>query len=129
LTSTNQNLFIIKIEGMLQGNELRIGNWVDNDGYYQQIHFTDIADLSTGCGGAHLYKPIVLTPEILEKAGFMKVYAVWDGRDIDHRKDRLFIWGHNGCTDGHTVDFPCKFLHQLQNLYFALTGTELNINL
>jgi hypothetical protein len=26
-------------------------------------------------------------------------------------------------------ELPCEYLHQLQNLYFALTGEELEINL
>lgn len=27
------------------------------------------------------------------------------------------------------IEIPCEFLHQLQNLYFALTNEELEINL
>lgn len=128
---------------MLQANELRVGNWVDNDGYYQQIHFTDIADLSTGCGGAHLYKPVVLTPEILEKAGFVKevrrdyggdpfVVYFFDGVDI-HEGNSPDEFNYATYVKGATSSFKAgigvKWVHHLQNLIHSLTGTELNINL
>ncbi len=29
--------------------------------------------------------------------------------------------------DDCNVDVPIKYLHQLQNIYFTLTGTELNV--
>lgn len=39
--------------------------------------------------------------------------------------DRMF-WQPELSGDSHT--FPCKYIHQLQNLYFALTGKELEYN-
>ena len=106
--------------------ELRIGNWVQKDGQYHHIEFgIDIDDYTDMA-----YEPVPLTPEILEKCGFE-----WDA--IIHR------WKHtcgyriiqdnlgfkNGLGDGSFKQPRLEFLHQLQNLYFALTGEELPIDL
>ena len=78
--------------------------------------------------------PIPLTPEILEKAGFRQMLT--DGWYV-LRPDLCF----NGWANGFKYYFPYNYLnmmgadirvyylHQLQNLYFALTGQELTINL
>lgn len=81
-------------------------------------------------------EPIPLTPEVLEKAGFVKV-----GPDDFHNSS---MWKKEGFTylycDGSFVDNSGPYghycdignmehLHQLQNLYLALTGEELNIEL
>lgn len=60
--------------------------------------------------------PISLTEEILLKCGFEKT------KEIDSWELKGF-----GFVDISTPQ--CKYLHQLQNLYFALTGEELTINL
>jgi hypothetical protein len=71
---------------------------------------------------------IPLTPEILEKAGF-----VGDDSRNDFYKDdfRVAFHIHDGVIEWrnerlHEGLIP---LHQLQNLYFALTGEELPIEL
>jgi len=113
---------------MIKSNELRIGNLVEqkvnsDSGTYCII--TAIGLLTESDIDA---EPIPLTPEILEKAGF----------DIDI--DGYFVikkclyWLDEGVIQislGHAPLFncPCKFVHQLQNLYFALTGEELPIEL
>jgi hypothetical protein len=84
-------------------------------------------------------EPVMLTPEIFEMCGFNQVddyfsgnmffkneYKSFLGIDIniaDYKVSLRFI-------DNQKVDLPYsyKFLHQLQNLYFALTGEELEIN-
>ncbi len=76
--------------------------------------------------------PIQLTPEILEKCGFdydasyevPKVqkgnFILWDGFDGS------FSANFGGLT---RLDVYVKYLHQLQNLYFALTETELEVDI
>ncbi|UXO94105.1 hypothetical protein Pan5_63 [Pseudanabaena phage Pan5] len=76
-----------------------------------------------------VYEPIPLTPEILEKCGF-------EDDDSDFLKninERTCI--HINISLGRTVlesydgiiIIPmCEYLHQLQNLFHALTGEELN---
>lgn len=91
-------------------------------------------------------QPIHLTPEILGKLeGFEMI--LWNGVfrqyyisitnstvlslffgeyiGFENRLDKVTFGTHphySGCTYGN---LPVKYLHQLQNLYFALTGEEL----
>lgn len=78
--------------------------------------------------------PILLTSEILlEKCGFEKVTTMkHTGHTtifLSHHKFADLIWdgdsfSYKGYSLGHI-----KGLHQLQNLYFALSGEELEVNL
>ena len=104
---------------MINANELRIGNWVkDSLGYL-------VIGVNAKVEFASAYEPIPLTPEILEKCGAI-VYEFDNGEQNQYRiKERLFV-----IRDGDIVDYGSsviiKHLHQLQNLYFALCGEELN---
>ena len=115
---------------MTLSKELRIGNWVDYklpNNYGNEIRTQFNFDL---CKYVHLLKPIPLTTEILEKAGFK--------RDSDY--DGLYSFGgyNFDLTDGvvvclvnleYKIGQPVHYLHQLQNFIYALTGEELNIQL
>lgn len=116
----------------MKANELRIGNWVKRlDNTEFQVSGEDIHIISNWSGSKDLLpNPIPLTEEWLLKFGF-KLNMDW------------FNWnaaiGENEIGDfklalRHTDDFgwfyksrctPIKYVHQLQNLYFALTGEEL----
>lgn len=76
------------------------------------------------------YRGIPITPTLLEKAGF-----VHDDRTI-WRKETYWIHyvpGGGKCGFGFKevegIFATLNYLHQLQNLYYALTGKELEINL
>jgi len=77
------------------------------------------------------YEPIPLTPEVLEKCGFHKQNNAWvpEGHESKGYTTWDFtIWdGGRGEYYYNSAEFPTplQFLHQLQNLYFALTGEEL----
>ena len=70
--------------------------------------------------------PIQLTPEILEKCGFVNLNYGWTKGDFclfdfNYGKGNL-----NLRLNAAECPLPIvKHLHQLQNLYFALTGEEL----
>lgn len=113
---------------MVQESDLRVGNYFINQGG-KIIKLQDIDS------GDHLYlDPIPLTIEILEKAGFT-VYnnnlnkVNEDGNGIGFRADDLespcTIFGDHDYIDGPVI----KYVHQLQNIYFALIGEELPIEL
>lgn len=72
-------------------------------------------------------KPISLTPEILEKCGFEK------DSEVIFKHDDTMVYSGSGFIDyyhfGHPIKKNINYLHQLQNLYYALTGTELEIKL
>jgi len=124
---------------MINANELRIGNKILNvDGDIVTVNeLRDefyIADF-----GGQFYstaKGIELTPEILEKCGFVKEEK--DTRRIDIPSAKYQVYGNGHFTfnsihgwwfNGKQLDVQPQYLHQLQNLYFALTGTELKVKL
>jgi hypothetical protein len=132
---------------MMKPNEVRLGNWVwriyapyghEQSREYNQI---DLDDMKLLCsqGGSFTIVPIEITPELLEKAGFKKCneFEIWNLRD---KEKRLYLDLHHclgywdwciddvGNNEGSHSRF-IKYVHQLQNLYFALMGTELNIQL
>lgn len=81
-------------------------------------------------------RPIRLTPTLLEKCGFEKefsdCYQRFDYYIIPRviclsPKKEGFCWQVEDEIDDCNVDVPIKYLHQLQNIYFTLTGTELNV--
>lgn len=105
---------------MIPANELRIGNWVFNShGQYVKIttlsKYKDIHDISSLC-------PVPLTPKILEKAGFKDLYD-------NGRYSLLGFEYYDGKLWFDTSEVRIEFLHQLQNLYFALIGEEFAIDL
>jgi hypothetical protein len=127
---------------MIKANELRVGSWVLYPHTQNELfHITEPRQIEL----AYILLPIAITPEWLERCGFEK-------RLINNS----FFEYHLPCTPPHyrneyklrwwdaetfrslewvTVEsgsihkFPCAYLHQLQNLYFALTGEELNVKL
>jgi hypothetical protein len=127
---------------MVQANELRIGNKV--------LFYMDIVEVLAIEGGrisywisqaefpdAYIfnhedeYHPIPLTSEILEKCGFeQKSSNEHVNGDLVFRKqqDDLILHGYEYDYNGVILNRP-QYLHQLQNLYFALIGEELTINL
>lgn len=118
---------------MIKANELRIGNWIlpehNLDGDFHLV--TGIGEGSVNGYIQDWYSPIPLTPEILEKCGF----EATNGIEIKN-----YIWLVIHCDSGEAniyniyknetlqLRIECKYLHQLQNLYFALTGEELVFN-
>jgi len=82
-------------------------------------------------------KPIPLTEEILLKCGFKKdLDGSFQKNDVsiflDKRfKTNLYLQTNDSNRNFIWFGYECKIqhLHQLQNLYFALTGEELNIEL
>ena|SRR5690349_17316758 len=125
---------------MIQATELRIGNWVnipecginaviDIIGAKKVCIDTTRVDLddNAGCFMCESLNPIPLTPEILEKAGMKGDEILFDGslRCIEMIKGNDAFIVHYIKKNQPNV----KHLHQFQNLYFALTGTELDIKL
>jgi hypothetical protein len=113
-------------KSVMKANELRIGNWVEHNqpkrGYY-----TTVQESTFSVNVEKLFKPIPLTEEWLLKFGFEKT-TKWN--NVQHTKGilqirNLYILFVNGRNQSW---INLKHVHQLQNLYFALTGEELTIN-
>jgi hypothetical protein len=132
----------------MKANELRIGNKVYNEaGIIDTI--TDIEECRVGCKkSAYPYtciddiKPVLITEEILLKCGFVfknQTYSIMLNSADSYLEIRIvnneyypaiFQISEMSCENNNTV-FLNKIdnIHQLQNLYFALTNEELTINL
>lgn len=120
---------------MIKANELRIGNLI-NYGYKVAIVNAIREDgglnvkLENTLLGAEFecFKPIPLTPEILENVGFINRDSYWHSKDFSMflEGDYYFQYISTPTSNGF---LKVNYLHQLQNLYFALTNEELEINL
>lgn len=134
---------------MIQANELRIGNWVVLGKETRQVEGWMFIQEVKNMG------PIEITPEVLEKCGFNSGMSKGISRlkhDIDDPDEEgdTYYWDlkvpkNDQVEDLHTFNLvqfgkgndikfahqwlrvTVKYLHQLQNLYFALTGIELEI--
>ena len=105
----------------MKAAELRIGNWIDLGG---QRNLHRVEDEILGCLNLN---PIPLTEEWLLKFGFKKVMCKDNYITYSNRNKRIGIYPDRCIMRGHAVSF--KYVHQLQNLYFALTGEELILNI
>ena len=74
---------------------------------------------------------IPITPELLERAEFDE--ALWLeineylSIEVDIIGGIVQLWSVDSAGNSTFFEVPCKNIHQLQNLYFALTGKELEI--
>ena len=122
----------------INSSELRIGNWVLDPAYGLPMEL-DIDNMEVLLGSRHFdgIDPIPLTTEILKKAGFViedgsesEQYALMVDNFLTikiHKDD--FSWAFSGLKESVTPSCGWfKYVHQLQNLYFALTNQELPIN-
>lgn len=129
---------------MIPANELRIGNWISFNGvenykvegvtrygvlvYNHAVRLKYFAlDLAQG---------IPLTEEILLKRGWQYNNGKTSGdltKDTISKMDIDFIMGELKIKSHYEEGalyrpLPINHLHQLQNLYYALTGEELEIS-
>ena len=128
---------------MMKANELRIGNWVHEPVIgYCQIEVIEYNNCLVGDSSDTAYnilltglEPIPLTPEILIACGFPLAEHQRMGAIVyENNKFDIWLYKYDGkssytCSCSPDGGKPIEYLHQLQNLYFALTGEELDINL
>jgi hypothetical protein len=107
----------------MEANELRIGNWVrwnyeeSSEGNVYPVEYGyELDDIKNN---PNIVKPIPLTEEWLIKFGF-----------DEQNKTELGFWNNGDAiyfSFGSEYDVKLEYVHQLQNLYFALKGEELTI--
>jgi hypothetical protein len=113
---------------MINAKELRLDNWVMADGQPTQITQMDFEQWTFD-----LIDPIPLTPELLEACGF--TMSKWDKPWLHvskWEKNDLVLWSEkdNGfCFLINGMGRIIKHLHELQNLYHAITGEELEVKI
>jgi len=123
----------------LQAQELRIGNWVyyyntllfKVDGIYppqplKDKNYSDkwLIDIDGGALTVPLEdcSAVEITEDWLEKFGFKKDSTDWwdkEGVGLKRYTDESFLEYH--------YEPEIYFIHQLQNLFFSLTGEELEL--
>jgi len=109
----------------MDANELRIGNYAYENGIALPMNIHDINCIYKNYYHGEKYKPIPLTEEWLLKFGFKK----WNSKGITYSKGVLIIHlRKRGFVINKRFVEP-KHVHQLQNLYYALTGKELSIKI
>ena len=119
-------------EVKMKANELRIGNYLLNDVVFQvnPITLTMIIDKTW-----EFFQPIPLTEEWLLKFGFVAKSIDYNFtlgnieiasaiRVLSTNERRNF---YLDCDIPEWMKIQIEYVHQLQNLYFALTGEELTI--
>lgn len=133
----------------MKASELRIGNLVYVTDNLTNLIFEEITPINihnlmhlTGLDKSPVdieFKPIPLTEEFLLKFGFEPInkhdntfitYADWTHNyflQLDVRKgDNKYLILDNSFGDLRAFSMvDIEYVHQLQNLYFALTGEEL----
>lgn len=119
---------------MINKREIRLGNWYMHDGHPMPLDESDLAiifELETYDD----FKPIELSAEILEKAGFERnrwetsVFSmpIFGDYSLEYNEGVIsFV-----CEDSfYNQNLPhIKYLHQLQNLVYALSFVELDTKL
>lgn len=120
--------------------ELRLGNYILHNGEvmpvvqierrYKTIFRLNDIDVDERIIQDY-FQPIPLTPEWLERCGFER--GIDKGVFVkDNFKIGVTDYAGGGSwvfyMDRHLSVHDISCLHQLQNLYFALTGEELTIN-
>lgn len=127
---------------MIKATDLRIGNWVRlHDPRKERRTGTERVwgrlllaleqndpedDIIT-----RNVEPIPITPEILTKCGLVERYVKGEWSWSQGGKWQGFTEGYLKEDGYHYLgDYPpIHYLHQLQNLYFAITGEELEVRL
>lgn len=123
----------------MKARGLRIGNWVNHKGGFGQVQVTQemLGDEKLfrmqlmSNPPQDLIKPIPLTEEWLVKFGFTESVKLGMYKDLTSRMVLKFYKIPNQLDliqDGKNISFAhgrIKYVHQLQNLYYALTGEEL----
>ena len=129
---------------MIKANELRIGNWVNyidiNGLNPAQIEIEDFINLKEDGEKDFAFSPIPLTPEILEKCGFEKELFEMSGCEVWHVPNTLWriarsyrdeneykLW-HERISPPTWNLKTLEYLHELQNIIYALTGKEIKFN-
>lgn len=108
---------------MIAAGELRSGNYLMKNSYYARITAQDIYLIESGI--IKFLKPVPINAEILQKCGFEFSNGLFKNGDYCLE---YAAWHGQYVKNGY-VGKVLQYLHELQNLYFELTGEELKISI
>jgi|SRR3954454_23426160 len=123
----------------MKASEFRIGNWLKDIAgstssrlSYHIVHSINSGEINYTPLESEWFEPISLKPEILDrilqgKRISVDCYRIGDIglfiKKVSPEEWAVFIHNDSETRLGY------KYLHQLQNLYFDLTGEELSVHL
>jgi hypothetical protein len=110
----------------IEVGELRLGNWVSDLSKHDGGRVVQVAQIFKGSDYSNYWKnvhPVKLTEEILLKCGFNfnnenRLEWIKGSFNLEKKEEEFYFEVYSHYNE-------VKYLHQLQNLYFALTGQEL----
>jgi hypothetical protein len=113
---------------MLKANELRIGNWVAGTGMPCRVTAHDLYMMDFG---KLIGEPIPLNADVLKNCKLESYGAQYSVRKVysDDVYYHFFAAHNDGDVYADHDLGELKNVHQLQNIYFCLTGEELEIEL
>lgn len=135
----------------MKASELRLGNlvWFQITGETVKINGNDIADLANSMD-SEIFQPIPITEEWLVKFGFENIDTYYNEKQpykypillVYNKEPNMYeltitrtpsMYADKGVEtfifspDDKGKNVFIRYVHQLQNLYFALTGNELTL--
>jgi len=128
----------------MKAKELRLGNYIIANGSIEKINYITPATLGYGekefapiCTSDYKYfEPIPLTEECLSGFGFGKTTTNYFELKLDNGffLGAYILWQNDSgeyevifTDESNNELIVVKYVHQLQNLYFALTNQELKL--
>lgn len=119
---------------MIEPKDLRIGNTIyDRHGNVSHIH-AGWFYITQDPKRLEDYSPIKLTPKILEGCGFYKgvdkMYRLNHVYKIKYTNTKIMsncVEFYKNAGRNYTFISALNYLHQLQNLCYSLTGSELKV--
>ena len=127
---------------MIQAKELRIGNAILRRGFLLEDScfvgkIVEPSDIEACNRCPSDFNPVILTEEILIKAGFTLLnfdsfeYDGYKILSVKCGKFRLFAYSTNNYStvENDGLGIKISILHKLQNFYFEMENEELQINL
>jgi hypothetical protein len=121
-------LLKLKIKKIMKANEVRIGNFIFKDAKKYTVNLFTISDILIF---PNYFRPIKINEKWLLALGF-KLYSESDYRIKFELKEFEFFfpkikdYHREGLYFRDVEITKIKYVHQLQNLYFVLTGEELD---
>lgn len=120
--------------------ELRVGNMLnydtaEGDVVVTKVDWQDLKWLTDDPKGFNsVYTPIPITADWLERLGLKLTYEGNYYKKYDHPVNLYFGYDIFKKRPERVARYygnyiKIEYVHQLQNLYFALTGEELSVNL
>jgi hypothetical protein len=106
----------------MKNTEIRIGNFVKRNDLIVAVDEQTFWDMKNN---PEQYEPVKLTEDWLVRRFGLEKYEFDNGKLPQYRLENRLIVVRGGFFYDYGTSAELKYVHQLQNLYFALTGEEL----